>query len=172
MNSIFLVGFMGAGKTTVGSILAKKMNFSFYDTDQMIVEEESKEIVDIFQADGEEYFRDLESKKLLNIETSSSTVFSTGGGIVLRKENREVLNRNFTIYLKAPYDVIFSRIKEDRSRPLLNTEDPYNTGLKIFESRRELYDSFQFSVETDSISPDLVADKICDLYKKKYEKRT
>ena len=109
---------------------------------------------------------------MLNIETSSSTVFSTGGGIVLRKENREVLNRNFTIYLKAPYDVIFSRIKEDRSRPLLNTEDPYNTGLKIFESRRELYDSFQFSVETDSISPDLVADKICDLYKKKYEKRT
>ena len=119
MKSIFLVGFMGAGKTTVGSILSEKMNFDFCDTDQMIVEEESREIV------------------------------------------------NFSVYLKASYEEIFSRIKKDTTRPLLNNEDPYNTGLKIFESRKELYDSFLLFVETDFISPELVADKIYNLYRNK-----
>ena len=99
MKSIFLVGFMGAGKTTVGSILSEKMNFDFCDTDQMIVEEESREIVNIFKTDGEEYFRDLESKKLYEVQNRENTIFSTGGGIILREENREILNKNFSIYL-------------------------------------------------------------------------
>ena len=163
MKSIFLVGFMGAGKTTVGSILSEKMNFDFCDTDQMIVEEESREIVNIFKTDGEEYFRDLESKKLYEVQNRENTIFSTGGGIILREENREILNKNFSVYLKASYEEIFSRIKKDTTRPLLNNEDPYNTGLKIFESRKELYDSFLLFVETDFISPELVADKIYNL---------
>ncbi len=166
MSNIFLIGFMGAGKTTIGSLLADKINFNFYDTDQMIVEQESREIVEIFKSNGEDYFRDLETGKLTEIENYKETIFATGGGIILRQENREILKRNFSVYLKASFETIFERIKEDTTRPLLNTEDPYSTGLKIFESRKELYDSFTLSVDTDGISPDLIADKIYSLYKK------
>jgi shikimate kinase len=166
MSNIFLIGFMGAGKTTIGFLLAKKLNFNFEDTDQMIVQEECKEIVEIFESKGEDYFRDLETKKLLEIEDYKKTIFATGGGIVLRQQNREILKRNFSVYLKASYQTIFERIKDDNTRPLLNTQDPYSTGLKIFESREDIYDSFDFIVDTDNISPALIVDEIYSLYKK------
>jgi|TARA_B110000263_G_scaffold48418_1_gene40226 shikimate kinase len=167
MSNIFLVGFMGAGKTTTGSLLAEKMKFDFLDTDQMIVDQESKEIVQIFESSGEEYFRNLETIKLKEAEGYTKTIFSTGGGIILRENNRDILNRNFCVYLKASYDVIFSRIERDSSRPLLNTDDPYSTGLKIFQSRRALYESFSCFVETDNLSAESVADKIRFLYENK-----
>ena len=157
---------MGAGKTTIGFLLAKKLNFNFEDTDQMIVQEECKEIVEIFESKGEDYFRDLETKKLLEIEDYKKTIFATGGGIVLRQQNREILKRNFSVYLKASYQTIFERIKDDNTRPLLNTQDPYSTGLKIFESREDIYDSFDFIVDTDNVSPALIVDEIYSLYKK------
>ncbi|MBT3475521.1 shikimate kinase [bacterium] len=166
MSNIFLIGFMGAGKTTIGFLLAKKLNFNFEDTDQMIVQEECKEIVEIFESKGEDYFRDLETKKLLEIEDYKKTIFATGGGIVLRQQNREILKRNFSVYLKASYQTIFERIKDDNTRPLLNTQDPYSTGLKIFESREDIYDSFDFIVDTDNVSPALIVDEIYSLYKK------
>ena len=168
--NIILIGFMGAGKTTVGALLAKRMNFNFYDTDEMITIDEKKEIVEIFDSNGEEYFRDLESKKLDEIESFNNCIFSTGGGIILREENRKILQRNFSVYLKASYEIIFERIKQDSSRPLLNTENPYLTGLEIFNSRKNIYESFQFSVETDNINPELVAEKIYSLYKDENEK--
>ena len=166
MSNIFLIGFMGAGKTTIGFLLAKKLNFNFEDTDQMIVQEECKEIVEIFESKGEDYFGDLETKKLLEIEDYKKTIFATGGGIVLRQQNREILKRNFSVYLKASYQTIFERIKDDNTRPLLNTQDPYSTGLKIFESREDIYDSFDFIVDTDNVSPALIVDEIYSLYKK------
>jgi len=166
MSRIFLIGFMGAGKTTVGELLAKRMKFSYYDTDQMIVSDERREIVEIFSSDGEEYFRDLETKKLQEIEDSDETVFSTGGGIILRESNRKILNRNFSVYLKASYETIFERIKQDSSRPLLNTDNPYLTGLEIFESRKDIYESFERHIETDNIDPSLVVEEIYSLYNK------
>ena len=114
MSNIFLIGFMGAGKTTIGSLLADKINFNFYDTDQMIVEQESREIVEIFKSNGEDYFRDLETGKLTEIENYKETIFATGGGIILRQENREILKRNFSVYLKASFETIFAISKPSK----------------------------------------------------------
>ncbi|MFL2630730.1 MAG: shikimate kinase [Thermodesulfobacteriota bacterium] len=164
MKSIFLVGFMGAGKTTVGKLLAEAKGFSLYDTDKLIEEEEQKSISDIFSSKGEQYFRDLESRKLIELETKEDSVFSTGGGIILREKNLDILNRNLSIYLKASYENIFKRIEEDRTRPLLNTDNPYETGRQLFESRKEIYESFSHCVETDNLLPEDVTSEILKIY--------
>ena len=164
MKSIFLVGFMGAGKTTVGKLLAEAKGFSLYDTDKLIEEEEETSIAEIFSSKGEQYFRDLESKKLIELEAIDNSVFSTGGGIILRKENLDILNRNLSIYLKASYENIFKRIEEDRTRPLLNTNNPFETGRELFESRKEIYESFKLYVETDNLLPREVTFEILKIY--------
>ena len=98
------------------------------------------------------------------MELEKNLVVSTGGGIVLRKINREILNNNFSIYLRASYEKIFNRIKNDKSRPLLNTEDSYSTGLKLFESRTIIYESFKLQINTDDLSPDDIAKEILTIY--------
>ena len=155
---------MGSGKTTVGKILSSKINYKLVDTDKLIIEDENMPITEIFALRGEDYFRDLESEKLKELELERDLIVSTGGGIVLRKVNREILNNNFSIYLKASYEKIFSRIKDDKSRPLLNTEDSYSTGLKLFESRKIIYESFKLQINTDNLSPDDVAKEILTIY--------
>jgi len=155
---------MGAGKTTVGQILSSKIDYKLVDTDQLIIEDENMPITNIFALKGEDYFRDLESKKLKELELEKNLVVSTGGGIVLRKINREILNNNFSIYLRASYEKIFNRIKNDKSRPLLNTEDSYSTGLKLFESRTIIYESFKLQINTDDLSPDDIAKEILTIY--------
>ena len=130
---------MGAGKTTVGMELAKKLNYKLIDTDHSIENDQSREIKDIFSQDGESFFRNLETLKLKELTNVENAVISTGGGIILKDENRSILNNLFTIYLKADFENIFNRIKQDTSRPLLLTDDPYNTAKDIFKSRQSVY---------------------------------
>ena len=120
---------MGAGKTTVGIELAKKLSYKLIDTDQSIENDQSRKIKDIFSEDGEPFFRNLETLKLKELINEENAIISTGGGIILKDENRSILNDLFTIYLKADFENIFNRIKQDTSRPLLLTDDPYNTCL-------------------------------------------
>ena len=163
-NNIYLIGFMGAGKTTVGKELEKLISYKFQDMDELIVEDSNMEITEIFASKGEDYFRDLESKKLIEMSNKDSLIVSTGGGIILRNTNREILYRNFSIYLRASYKTIFNRIKKDKSRPLLNTDDPYSTGLSLFNSREEIYESFNYIVDTDDLNPSKVAKEILEIY--------
>ena len=137
---------MGAGKTTVGMELAKKLNYKLIDTDHSIENDQSREIKDIFSQDGESFFRNLETLKLKELTNVENAVISTGGGIILKDENRSILNNLFTIYLKADFENIFNRIKQDTSRPLLLTDDPYNTAKDIFKSRQSVYESFKIHV--------------------------
>ena len=155
---------MGAGKTTVGMELAKKLNYKLIDTDHSIENDQSKKIKDIFSEDGESFFRNLETLKLKELTNVENAVISTGGGIILKDENRSILNNLFTIYLKADFENIFNRIKQDTSRPLLLTDDPYNTAKDIFKSRQSVYESFKIHVRTDNKNPQQVVEEIINLY--------
>ena len=155
---------MGAGKTTVGMELAKKLNYKLIDTDHSIENDQSREIKDIFSEDGELFFRNLETLKLKELINVENAIISTGGGIILKDENRSILNNLFTIYLKADFENIFNRIKQDTSRPLLLTDDPYNTAKDIFKSRQSVYESFKIHVSTDNKTPHQVVEEIINLY--------
>ena len=155
---------MGAGKTTVGMELAKKLNYKLIETDHSIENDQSREIKDIFSQDGESFFRNLETLKLKELTNVENAVISTGGGIILKDENRSILNNLFTIYLKADFENIFNRIKQDTSRPLLLTDDPYNTAKDIFKSRQSVYESFKIHVRTDNKTPQQVVEEIINLY--------
>ena len=155
---------MGAGKTTVGMELAKKLNYKLIDTDHSIEYDQSRVIKDIFSQDGESFFRNLETLKLKELTNVENAVISTGGGIILKDENRSILNNLFTIYLKADFENIFNRIKQDTSRPLLLTDDPYNTAKDIFKSRQSVYESFKIHVRTDNKTPQQVVEEIINLY--------
>lgn len=155
---------MGAGKTTVGMELAKKLNYKLIDTDHSIENDQSKEIKDIFSEDGELFFRNLETLKLKELINVENAIISTGGGIILKDENRSILNNLFTIYLKADFENIFNRIKQDTSRPLLLTDDPYSTAKDIFKSRQSIYESFKIHVCTDNKTPHQVVEEIINLY--------
>ena len=155
---------MGAGKTTVGMELAKKLSYKLIDTDHSIENDQSREIKDIFSEDGELFFRNLETLKLKELVNVENAIISTGGGIILKDENRSILNNLFTIYLKADFENIFNRIKQDTSRPLLLTDDPYNTAKDIFKSRQSVYESFKIHVRTDNKTPHQVVEEIINLY--------
>ena len=155
---------MGAGKTTVGMELAKKLNYKLIDTDHSIENDQSREIKDIFSEEGELFFRNLETLKLKELINVENAIISTGGGIILKDENRSILNNLFTIYLKADFENIFNRIKQDTSRPLLLTDDPYNTAKDIFKSRQSVYESFKIHVRTDNKTPQQVVEEIINLY--------
>ena len=155
---------MGAGKTTVGMELAKKLNYKLIDTDHSIENDQSRKIKDIFSEDGELFFRNLETLKLKELINVENAIISTGGGIILKDENRSILNNLFTIYLKADFENIFNRIKQDNSRPLLLTDDPYNTAKDIFKSRQSVYESFKIHVRTDNKTPHQVVEEIINLY--------
>ena len=140
-NNIILIGFMGSGKSTLGKRLAEVLKYEFVDTDIEIETKEGKSITCIFKEDGEEYFRNLETaviREYLNREKGK--VISVGGGLPLRQENREILKKlGMVIYLKTTPETVYERLKEDTSRPLLQTEDPRKRIEEMMEQREEKY---------------------------------
>lgn len=124
-NNIILIGYMGCGKTTVGKALAESLSYQFKDTDQLLEQKASDTINHIFAAHGEEYFRDLETELLKELQpTLKQTILSTGGGLPLREQNVKLLKAmGYIVYLKASKETTLQRLSEDRSRPLLQGED-------------------------------------------------
>ncbi|MGH7800594.1 MAG: shikimate kinase [Thermodesulfobacteriota bacterium] len=160
-QNIFLIGFMGAGKTTVGKILAKKLKLTFIDLDEVIEKELNLTIQEIFSRYGEDFFRDAETKALRSIADKDRHVVAAGGGVVLRKENWQIMKANgFTVYLRAPAEVLWSRVKNNTSRPLLQVENPFERVCELLSKRIPLYEKADFSVDTENISPEGVAEKI------------
>ncbi len=140
-NNIILTGYMGSGKTTVGKALAKEYGMTFIDTDQLIEEKEGKAISQIFEDSGEETFRDMETALLkeLRMKSVSNSVISTGGGIVQRKENCELLKEiGEVIYLEADSLTLYERVKNDDTRPLLkDAGDELKDRIDTMLSKRE-----------------------------------
>ncbi|MBP7654661.1 shikimate kinase [Candidatus Dependentiae bacterium] len=167
-KKIFICGFMGCGKTTVGKLLSKKMNFSFKDTDSLIEQSEKMTVSEIFSIKGEKYFRSLETEILYEISSSSETseVISTGGGIVLSSENFELMKKcGITIYLSSSPETILSRINV-KTRPLLKNltenqlKEKINSMLKERSMKYNLCDKI---VETDGLTAEQVSERIFNM---------
>ena len=140
--NLILIGFMGSGKTTVGRMAGRKLRFQFLDTDNLIAERAGMDVAEIFAKSGEEAFRRLETRALESIAPLTRYVVSTGGGAVLREENRKLLrSMGFVILLTAREEVIHDRVAHQNKRPLLQTEDPRGTIARLMEERREAYES-------------------------------
>ena len=124
-KNISLIGFMGSGKTTVGKILADRLNFLFIDLDKVIELAEDKTISEIFKSGGEKYFRDIESEVIKKIYINENCVFACGGGIVEREENMDFIKQNsLIVYLYVSPRQAFKRLKDVEDRPLLgNSSD-------------------------------------------------
>ncbi len=137
---IFLIGPMGAGKTTLGQQLARALKLPFLDSDRVIEERTGADIPLIFELEGEEGFRRREAKIIDELTQRDELVLATGGGAVLREENRRRLReRGLVIYLHAPLEQLLERTRRDRNRPLLQTEDPEARLRQLLEERGPLY---------------------------------
>jgi shikimate kinase len=139
-GNIFLVGLMGAGKTTVGKNLARHLEKPFYDSDQEIEARTGVNIPLIFELEGEAGFRRRESAVIADLTQMQDIILATGGGVVLAKENRDNLCKNgLVVYLRANVKELWHRTRHDRNRPLLQTEDPRAKLQQLFEQRDPLY---------------------------------
>ncbi|BCM26068.1 shikimate kinase [Methyloradius palustris] len=139
-GNIIFVGLMGAGKTTVGRLLAKHLNKSFYDTDQEIERRTGVTVPYIFEVEGEAGFRKRESQMIQELTNLEDVVLATGGGAVLCKENREVIKGAGTvIYLRANVHELWLRTRNDKNRPLLQNNNPRAKLEELFEQRDPLY---------------------------------
>lgn len=140
MKSVFLVGLMGAGKTTVGRMLAKRVKARFVDADHEIESRTGVPIPTIFEIEGEEGFRRRESQVISDLSQEPGLVLATGGGAVLDPKNRQCLHEHgVVIYLYAQPEVLFERTRMDRGRPLLQVEDRLTKLRELFAVRDPLY---------------------------------
>ena len=139
-SNIFLIGPMGAGKSTIGRRLAAALDKVFVDADHALEERTGVQIPLIFELEGEAGFRKRESEMLARLVVREGIVLATGGGVVLSAQNRAHLaEHGFVIYLDAPIDLLVARVARDRHRPLMQTADPKATMREIMRAREPLY---------------------------------
>lgn len=157
-KTIYLIGFMGSGKSTVGSSLAQKRGKTYIDTDQHIVDTHQQQIADIFQEQGENTFRKYETNALR--EVSKYEVVSTGGGIVETNENLQIMQQNgLIVYLHASFTEISNRLERDQSRPLWKNNDEEK--LKLYHRRISMYKQYaDYTIQTDGKTVDEIVQEI------------
>lgn len=165
MKRIYLIGFMGSGKTTIGKAIGLRLNLPVFDTDQEISCSTGKTINDIFEESGEAGFRLLEAeclKKLPNVDS----IITTGGGIILREENRKWMRQNgLVIYLEASPADILNRLKGDQTRPLLKEDKEFKVA-KILEERMPLYlEAANFTFNTSNKPVEAIVNEVLERLK-------
>lgn len=165
-ENIYLIGLMGAGKTTIGRQLARALQLPFYDSDKAIEESTGVDIPTIFEFEGEQGFRNREQKMIQQLTELKGIVLATGGGAVLREENRKLLQTHgFVVYLYCSVDKIVERTKRDTHRPLLQTVDPRARVKELFAEREALYQTCSdFEVNTGDLQSKAVVKAILKAY--------
>lgn len=160
-KNIILTGFMASGKTVVSNRLGDLLEREVFSTDSMIVEIEEKEISDIFNESGEAYFRKAEKEVIREISKKEGIIVDCGGGVVLDKENIDILRKNGIIFLlSASPDLIHARVKGNKKRPLLNEENPLETIKKLMHLRQPLYACANYVIQVDGKTTDEVCEEI------------
>ena len=160
--NIFLIGFMGAGKSTIARSLVQKLNFPLIEMDERTVKEQGMPISEIFDRYGEEHFRDIESELVKTIGTLEPSVVSCGGGTVLRPENVENMKKSGKIvFLTATPQTIYERVKNSSDRPILNGHMNVPYIAELMEKRRPVYEgAAELTISTDGKSREEIADEI------------
>ncbi len=165
-RNIYLVGFMGAGKSTIAKELSKQLGYELLSTDALIVDREGKEITDIFKDEGEIYFRKVEKEVVNSVSQKTKVIIDCGGGIVLDPENISNLKkRGIVIYLSATPESIFSRVKDHTHRPLLNVDDPMRVIIDLLGKRQPFYEQANYIINTDNRSIQDVCLEIINILK-------
>mgnify|MGYP002655880238 FL=1 len=165
-RNIFLVGPMGAGKSTIGRQLAQQLNMDFIDSDAVIEERTGADISWIFDLEGEDGFRKREERIINELTQMQGIVLSTGGGAVLSKENRNYLSaRGIVIYLETTVEKQFQRTKRDKKRPLLqDAENPRQVLEDLAKIRNPLYEEIaDITLPTDEQNAKVMVNQIVDL---------
>lgn len=167
-NNIVLVGPMGAGKSTIGRQLSTRLDYEFLDTDHIIESRAGADIPWIFDVEGEQGFRDREANILAEIIDRDAVVIATGGGIVMRPENRKLLAQSaMVIYLMASIDQLVKRTFKDKKRPLLQVDNPKQKIQELYERRDPIYrEVADRIVVTDNGGTKLIVQKISEILSK------
>lgn len=162
---IYLIGFMGTGKTTVAKALQRKLGFRVTDTDKWIVQKTGTTIADIFKKKGEKAFRELETETLTELSGSGEGIVACGGGVALREENRRIMREHGRVFLlTAEPGTILERVKNDHGRPLLEGKKDVRSIARLMEERRDFYEqAADFCVSVDGKKPGEIADEIIGL---------
>ena len=148
--NITICGMMGSGKSSIGKLIAKKINYNFIDTDILIEKKENKSINQIFAENGEEYFRALEKKITLNYLNNKKTIISLGGGAILNKDIRLAIKLNsFNIYLKSNKFVLKKRLERSKSRPLLKNVILDEKLDELLNQREKFYNNADLIINND-----------------------
>ena len=164
-ENIYLVGLMGAGKTSIGKLLAKRTNRQFIDLDNEIIKNEKCSITEIFKKSGEEKFRELESTQLRNTTKMTNTVISTGGGIILREDNIKImLSHGLIIHLDVNLETQMLRVKNRENRPLIDKGDIKKVMLEMRKDRDETYKKIsKISIDTSNKKRNVIINDILEV---------
>jgi Shikimate kinase len=139
-KSIAIIGHMGSGKSLIGKLIAKEINYRFFDSDKLIEKNTQKSIENIFQSEGEAEFRKIEEKTIINLQNETNIVLSLGGGAILSSQIRKLLKNHFiTVFLDTDLEILQQRLKKSYKRPLLKNENILQKLKKLDNIRRRYY---------------------------------
>ena len=148
--NISLCGMMGSGKSTIGRILANKLDYNFIDVDKMIEIDARKTIKKIFEEDGEKYFRDLEEKITINILEHKETIVSLGGGAIINEKIRTSIKKNsYNIYLNVDVDILTKRLQNSKTRPLLYKKNLKTELVNLISIREKFYQKADLIIKNE-----------------------
>jgi len=163
-KNLILIGMMGSGKSTIGSLLSKKLNIKFIDIDNVLENDSKMKIAEIFEKKGENFFRNLEEKITLKVLNSTNNVISLGGGgFINEKIRKEVLKNNFSFWLNCNAQILLNRIKNKKKRPIAFnlSEDELR---KLIEKRAKMYSKAQFKINCHKLKKTEIVNKILKIY--------
>ena len=162
-NIVFL-GMMGSGKTSIGSIVSRRLNLNFFDTDQVIENNEDMKIAKIFQSKGERFFRDIEKKITLDILRNKKGVIALGGGAFMNKVvKKEVLENHLSFWLNWDNDTLINRIKNSKKRPLA-INSSRNKLIEIIKKRSLIYSKALYKIDCENLTKQEIVKKIIRIY--------